>query len=321
MVDDDPDLLVVGGARAYDASLGRFLSVDAVLNPDQPQQNNGYSYSGNNPISNPDVSGMCPKWLCALIKAVNKVVKAIVRSAVAAAVASTRPSTRPATSRASSYTGWTPHRATAASSHAPSCTWGGTCGIGIAPPPPKKSTASTPEKWVLFGGAVALGVLLFACVVATEGICAAAVPEVVAGESAALTADAAASATVETGAAGAGEAAATDGVAASTRGWKLGDDVNAVTKAGNKPSWSTVRQRTWKNEAANPEYEGYARTPDNLARMKAGKAPQRFNFQKGDMESMELSHEPVPQRDGGTEFVPRWPQEHAQVDPFRYVNY
>lgn len=52
------------GARAYDATLGRFLSVDPVLNPDLPQQNNGYVYSGNNPIANPDPSGLCAGYAC-----------------------------------------------------------------------------------------------------------------------------------------------------------------------------------------------------------------------------------------------------------------
>jgi len=47
------------GARAYDATLGRFLSVDAVLAPDNPQQNNGYAYSGSNPITFTDPSGDC----------------------------------------------------------------------------------------------------------------------------------------------------------------------------------------------------------------------------------------------------------------------
>jgi len=47
------------GARAYDAVLGRFLSVDPVLAPDNPQQNNGYSYSANNPITRSDPDGRC----------------------------------------------------------------------------------------------------------------------------------------------------------------------------------------------------------------------------------------------------------------------
>ncbi|TFB87590.1 hypothetical protein E3O44_10895 [Cryobacterium algoricola] len=47
------------GAREYDPVLGRFISVDAVLAPGNPQQNNGYSYAGNNPITRSDPSGNC----------------------------------------------------------------------------------------------------------------------------------------------------------------------------------------------------------------------------------------------------------------------
>lgn len=45
------------GAREYDPDLGRFVSVDAVLSPGSPQQNNGYSYSNNNPVTMSDPSG------------------------------------------------------------------------------------------------------------------------------------------------------------------------------------------------------------------------------------------------------------------------
>lgn len=122
----------------------------------------------------------------------------------------------------------------------------------------------------------------------------------------------------EAGAA-AGESAAAASESAASTGWKLGDDVYTKTAAGNDPAWSTVRSRFWKNEAADPEYGSWG--ADNLERMKCGKAPQRFNPDKGGMESMELSHEPIPFRDGGKSFVPRWPQDHAAVDPFRRPGY
>ena len=102
-------------------------------------------------------------------------------------------------------------------------------------------------------------------------------------------------------------------------GWSVGDDIYSLTAAGNRPSWSTVRARFWKNEAANPQYGTW--TEAQLARMSTGRAPMRYNPDKGGWESMELSHEPVPFRDGGTTFVPRWPQDHAAVDPFRHPGY
>lgn len=81
-----------------------------------------------------------------------------------------------------------------------------------------------------------------------------------------------------------------------------------------------MRSRFWKNEAASADaVEKYG--AENVARMKKGNAPQRYNPDKGGIESMELSHEPIPKRDGGKDFVPRWPQDHAKVDPFRRPGY
>jgi RHS repeat-associated protein len=51
--------LTTVGARLYDPVLGRFVSVDSVLAPGNPQQNNGYSYSANSPITMSDPSGGC----------------------------------------------------------------------------------------------------------------------------------------------------------------------------------------------------------------------------------------------------------------------
>jgi filamentous hemagglutinin len=55
--------------------------------------------------------------------------------------------------------------------------------------------------------------------------------------------------------------------------------------------------------------------------MRRGLAPQRYNADKGGIESMELCHEPIPLREGGTVFVPGWHQDHAAVDPFRFPGY
>lgn len=110
-----------------------------------------------------------------------------------------------------------------------------------------------------------------------------------------------------------------DYIVTATR-WKRGDDVYTPTAQNNDPSWSAVRSRFWKNEAESADAAAKYGA-ENLARMKDGLAPQRYNPDKGGMESMELSHEPVPARDGGKEFVPRWPQDHATVDPYRRPGY
>jgi RHS repeat-associated protein len=115
-------------------------------------------------------------------------------------------------------------------------------------------------------------------------------------------------------------AEATETVSATAKvGWSTGDDIYSLTKAGNKPAWSTVRARFWKNEAASPKYGSWS--DDQLARMRTGRAPQRYNPDKGGIESMDLSHEPIPYRDGGTLVIPRWPQDHAAIDPYRYPGY
>ena len=103
------------------------------------------------------------------------------------------------------------------------------------------------------------------------------------------------------------------------KGWNVGDDIYSLTKAGNEPAWSTVRGRFWKNEAATPQYGTW--DADQLARMQQGLAPQRFNLDKGGIESMDLSHEPIPFRNGGKDIVPKWPQEHAAGDPYRRPGY
>jgi RHS repeat-associated protein len=50
------------GARYYDASIGRFASVDPVLDLKDPAQWAAYSYSENNPVTFDDPTGMWPSW-------------------------------------------------------------------------------------------------------------------------------------------------------------------------------------------------------------------------------------------------------------------
>ncbi|PPK60751.1 RHS repeat-associated protein [Actinokineospora auranticolor] len=48
------------GARQYDSATGRFISVDPVLDTDDPQQMNGFAYANNSPVTNSDPSGPMP---------------------------------------------------------------------------------------------------------------------------------------------------------------------------------------------------------------------------------------------------------------------
>lgn len=52
--------LVRLGARDYDPSSGRFLSVDPILDPAVPQQWNPYGYGNGNPVTHPDPTGLEP---------------------------------------------------------------------------------------------------------------------------------------------------------------------------------------------------------------------------------------------------------------------
>jgi RHS repeat-associated protein len=54
----DPTGLTHLGAREYDPGIGRFVSADQIIDLTDPQQTNGYSYSGNNPPSKSDPSGL-----------------------------------------------------------------------------------------------------------------------------------------------------------------------------------------------------------------------------------------------------------------------
>jgi RHS repeat-associated protein len=55
---DDPTGLTHLGAREYDPIIGRFISVDPIMDPANPQQLQGYAYASNNPITYSDPTGL-----------------------------------------------------------------------------------------------------------------------------------------------------------------------------------------------------------------------------------------------------------------------
>jgi RHS repeat-associated protein len=48
------------GAREYDPAIGRFVSVDPVMDTSDPQQWNGYAYANNSPVTYSDPTGLMP---------------------------------------------------------------------------------------------------------------------------------------------------------------------------------------------------------------------------------------------------------------------
>ncbi len=57
----DPIGLTHLGAREYDPAIGRFISVDQMVDPSDPQQWNAYSYANNTPVTLSDPTGLIPE--------------------------------------------------------------------------------------------------------------------------------------------------------------------------------------------------------------------------------------------------------------------
>ena len=100
------------------------------------------------------------------------------------------------------------------------------------------------------------------------------------------------------------------------KGWHVGDDITNLTAAGNAPSWSTVRNRYWKNEA---HFNAANYSESNLVLMKRGRAP--LVELNGKAYPMELHHI-IPRRNGGSNaysnLLKVTPWEHDAIDPFRH---
>jgi RHS repeat-associated protein len=69
--------LVHLGAREYDPTLGKFISVDPVVDPSEPQQLNGYVYANNSPVTYSDSDG--ERWVRSTITVNKTVTQTVVR--------------------------------------------------------------------------------------------------------------------------------------------------------------------------------------------------------------------------------------------------
>ena len=98
------------------------------------------------------------------------------------------------------------------------------------------------------------------------------------------------------------------------KGWKVGDPIDNLTKAGNEPSWSTVKSRYWKNEAYyNPDMY----SSKNIELMKKGNAP-RHNTIDVPKELHHIDGRNIDNPHNIDNLMPVWPWEHAAIDPYRH---
>ncbi|MFH8612489.1 RHS repeat-associated core domain-containing protein [Streptomyces sp. NPDC018029] len=69
------------GAREYDPTLGRFISVDPVMDTADPQQMHGYTYGNNNPVIHADPDG---KFFGSFVKKLKKTINKMAKTAIRA---------------------------------------------------------------------------------------------------------------------------------------------------------------------------------------------------------------------------------------------
>ncbi len=99
------------------------------------------------------------------------------------------------------------------------------------------------------------------------------------------------------------------------RGWRPGDPINNLTPDGSVPSWSTVRERYWKNRAGDAKPGEFSK--ESLERMNTGQAPMDFNPETGKYQPRELHHDPAQREGGRFRFIEVTPDVHKAIDPHR----
>jgi hypothetical protein len=111
--------------------------------------------------------------------------------------------------------------------------------------------------------------------------------------------------------------------------WEVGDPIDQLDKAGNYPSWETVRSRYWRNRADTGQGEFGSQ---NIARMEKGYAPvariiARLRDSGEGVEllvSKELHHKSgraISNPHSIDKLMELWPWEHEEIDPSRHLDY
>lgn len=98
------------------------------------------------------------------------------------------------------------------------------------------------------------------------------------------------------------------------KGWKVGDPIDNLTKAGNEPSWSTVRARYWKNKAY---YYADDYLESDLIRMRKGQAPLHSKYNVP-MELHHINGRDIANPNSIENLQEVWLWEHDLIDEFRH---
>jgi hypothetical protein len=98
-------------------------------------------------------------------------------------------------------------------------------------------------------------------------------------------------------------------------GWFVSDPNNPRSEY----TWTdSDRRAAWRRLVEDPNSPLLPEQREEIIN-RGYRGPQFDNPVTGRTETTELSHEPIPLREGGTEVVPRDPREHAARDPHRYL--